>query len=71
MELLEKPCVSPCYTSPEMLSSENCDGFKTDIWASGIILFTMLCGNLPFEDKDNNILFQKILECKINYIQKN
>ena len=70
MQLLETPCGSPCYASPEMLSGDSYDGFKIDIWASGIILFAMLCGYLPFDDKDNNILFQKIVECKINFPRK-
>ena len=67
IELLETPCGSPCYASPEMLAGENYDGFKIDIWATGIILFAMLCGFLPFDHKDNDILFMKILECKIQY----
>ena len=67
IHLLETPCGSPCYASPEMLSGKNYDGFKIDIWATGIILFAMLCGYLPFDDKDNNVLFKKILECKINF----
>ncbi len=50
-----------------MLSGENYDGFKIDIWATGIILFAMLCGFLPFDHKDNDKLFMKILECKIQY----
>ena len=66
-ELLETPCGSPCYASPEMLSGKNYDGFKIDIWATGIILFAMLCGFLPFDHKDNDKLFLKILECKIKY----
>ena len=66
-DLLETPCGSPCYASPEMLSGENYDGFKIDIWATGIILFAMLCGFLPFDHKDNDKLFLKILECKIKY----
>ena len=66
-KLLETPCGSPCYASPEMLSGDNYDGFKIDIWASGIILFAMLCGYLPFDHINNNKLFKKILECKITY----
>ena len=65
--LLETPCGSPCYASPEMLSGEGYDGFKIDIWATGIILFAMLCGFLPFDHKDNDKLFKKILECKIKF----
>ena len=68
-DLLETPCGSPCYASPEMLSGNNYDGFKIDIWATGIILFAMLCGFLPFDHKDNDKLFLKILECKIQYPQ--
>ena len=75
-ELLDTPCGSPCYASPEMVSGKPYDGFKIDIWSTGIILFAMLCGYLPFEDKnkDNDVLFKKILECKIvfpNFICEN
>ena len=63
--LLETPCGSPCYASPEMVSGFRYDGYKIDIWSSGVILFAMLCGYLPFEHKNNKILFQKILECKV------
>ena len=33
----------------------------------GIILYAMICGYLPFEDNDNEILFQKISKCNIEY----
>ena len=65
--LLETPCGSPCYASPEMVSGNKYNGFKIDIWSTGIILYAMLCGYLPFEDENNDILFQKILECKLEY----
>ena len=64
---LSTPCGSPCYASPEMVSGNKYNGFNIDIWAIGIILFAMLCGYLPFEDDDNDVLFQKILECKLHY----
>ena len=64
-ELLGTPCGSPCYASPEMVAGKLYDGIKNDIWSTGIILFAMLCGYLPFEDKNNDILFDKILECKL------
>ena len=64
-KLLSTPCGSPCYASPEMVSGENYNGFYSDIWALGIILFAMTCGYLPFEDKDNEVLFQKIINCDI------
>ena len=65
--LLSTPCGSPCYAAPEMVSGKKYNGFKTDIWAIGIILYAMSCGYLPFEDSDNEILFQKILECDLEF----
>ena len=65
--LLSTPCGSPCYASPEMVAGKKYDGFKIDVWSCGIILYAMLCGYLPFEDPDNEILFKKILECHLEF----
>ena len=69
--LLQTPCGSPCYASPEMILGKKYDGFGIDIWSIGIILFAMLCGYLPFEegkgDNKNELLFKNIVKCKINY----
>ena len=70
-KLLVTPCGSPCYASPEMIRGEDYNGADNDIWATGIILFAMLCGYLPFENeenaKNNNLLFKKILSGKLEY----
>ena len=65
--VLGTPCGSPCYASPEMVAGKKYDGFKIDVWSSGIILYAMLCGYLPFEDKNNESLFKKILKCNVDY----
>ena len=67
--LLSTPCGSPCYASPEMVSGEKYNGFTSDIWSTGIILYAMINGYLPFENinNDNDLLFQKIRECKVDY----
>ena len=62
-ELLKTKCGSPSYAAPEIICCPYYDGFKVDIWCCGIILYAMLCGYLPFEGDDNNILFQNILNC--------
>jgi serine/threonine protein kinase len=65
--LLSTPCGSPCYASPEMVAGKEYNGFMIDIWSSGIVLYAMVCGFLPFEDVDNESLFAKILACKVHY----
>jgi len=53
-KLLETPCGSPSYAPPEIIKGEKYNGFYIDIWASGIILFAMLCGYLPFDDDEED-----------------
>ena len=61
-ELLSTACGSPCYAAPEMLSGKKYNGINIDIWSSGIVLYAMLCGYLPFEDNDNPKLYKKIIK---------
>ena len=61
--LLKTKCGSPSYAAPEIISCPFYDGFKTDIWCCGIILYAMLCGFLPFEGDNNTELFRNILDC--------
>ena len=71
--LLSTPCGSPCYASPEMVSGKKYNGFTNDVWSIGIILYAMIYGYLPFEnlDNNNNALFKKIKECKVDYPKNN
>ena len=64
---LTTPCGSPCYASPEMIIGKGYDGRCIDIWSTGIIVYAMICGYLPFEDKVNQKLFRKILKEKQKY----
>ena len=48
-QLLVTPCGSPCYAAPEMILGKRYTGLLVDIWSTGIILYAMVCGYLPFE----------------------
>ena len=63
-ETLKTACGSPCYAAPEMIAGEAYHGARVDVWSCGVILFAMVCGYLPFEDPDTNILYKKILDGK-------
>ena len=62
-DFLKTKCGSPSYAAPEIIKGLPYDGFKTDIWCCGIILYAMVCGYLPFEGENNKILFKNIVEC--------
>ena len=64
---LRTKCGSPSYAAPEILKGFPYNGFKTDIWCCGIILYAMLCGYLPFDGDDNQEIFQRIVECELEF----
>jgi len=59
-ETLKTACGSPCYAAPEMIAGKRYSGLRVDIWSSGVILFAMTCGYLPFEDPNTAQLYRKI-----------
>ena len=64
---LNTPCGSPYYASPEMIRGVKYNGLSIDIWSSGIILYAMVCGYLPFDDNNHEKLFDKILQCNVEF----
>ncbi|CAD8138137.1 unnamed protein product [Paramecium octaurelia] len=66
-DLLKTACGSPCYAAPEMIAGKRYQGLQVDIWSSGIILFAMLAGYLPFEDPNTNQLYKKIIAGDIKF----
>ncbi|KAI6124565.1 Pkinase-domain-containing protein [Pisolithus croceorrhizus] len=57
---LETSCGSPHYASPEIINGFKYAGAATDIWSCGVILFALLTGRLPFDDKDVRTLLAKV-----------
>ena len=53
-------CGSPCYSAPEVLRGNKYKPQPIDVWGIGIILYTMICGELPFEDEKEYILIRKV-----------
>jgi MAP/microtubule affinity-regulating kinase len=56
-ELLYDRCGTPMYMAPEILlcnKKNGYSGFPVDIWASGITLYIMLSGTLPYNINNNN-----------------
>ena len=60
--LLKTACGSPCYAAPEMVAGNKYKGYTVDVWSSGITLYAMICGYLPFDEAETALLYQKILK---------
>ncbi|KAK9463819.1 uncharacterized protein V1516DRAFT_668794 [Lipomyces oligophaga] len=49
---LQTFCGTMCYAAPEMVRGERYQGQAIDVWSLGIILYALLCGELPFDEED-------------------
>lgn len=68
-ELLHTRAGTPNYLPPEAISNvgEGYNGEKLDAWACGIILYALLAGYLPFDERDIKRLFQAIRIGHVEY----
>lgn len=64
---LKTPCGSPCYAPPEMVTGQEYDPEKSDLWSAGITLFYLITGKLPFNDKDIKTLYKKIVDGTLDF----
>lgn len=60
--LLETYCGSSAYASPEIIIGKKYSGPETDIWSLGVILYTLVCGELPFDDDNDAVIHRKITD---------
>lgn len=71
-EKLYELCGTPGYLAPELLKAsmyENVDGYdkKVDMWACGVIMYTLLVGFPPFWHRKQLIMLRNIMEGKYEF----
>ncbi|KAJ7328127.1 hypothetical protein OS493_025531 [Desmophyllum pertusum] len=53
-------CGSYAYAPPEILRGIAYDGTRSDVWSLGVVLFTMLCAKLPYDDSNLKLLLEQV-----------
>ncbi|KAG1633598.1 hypothetical protein G6F44_010354 [Rhizopus delemar] len=61
-QYLETFCGSLSYSAPEVILRKKYTGPETDIWSLGVILYTLLAGEFPFDDDSDVITQRKIVQ---------
>ncbi|KAL3882835.1 hypothetical protein ACJMK2_029139 [Sinanodonta woodiana] len=66
--MMQDFCGTPNYMSPEIIDNKSYSQ-QCDIWAMGVIVFALLCGNFPFrsKDKDEDSLFELIKKGQLEF----
>jgi len=73
-ERLYEVCGTPGYLAPELLKAgmverEECDGYgqEVDVWACGVVLYTLLVGFPPFWHRKQLMMVRQIMEAKYSF----
>lgn len=63
-------CGSLYFAAPELLKGIYYTGPEIDVWSLGIILYVLVCGKVPFDDKSLTALHEKIKSGKYDLPEK-
>lgn len=60
-------CGSLYFAAPELLCARAYTGPEVDIWSFGIVLYVLMCGEVPFDDKSMTVIHHKIKKGVVKY----
>uniref|UniRef100_A0A914UYD5 non-specific serine/threonine protein kinase n=1 Tax=Plectus sambesii TaxID=2011161 RepID=A0A914UYD5_9BILA len=60
-ETLNTFCGSPPYAAPEVFEGKRYTGPEIDVWSLGVVLYVLVCGTLPFEGQNLQLLRDRVL----------
>jgi serine/threonine protein kinase len=60
-------CGTPSFMAPEIVSKKDYCGKQADVWALGVILYSMLFGRTPFRAENERELYRKIAKAQFYF----
>lgn len=64
-QVFKTPCGSPAYAAPEVMGGSSYDGKAADMWSCGVLLFSLVTGDLPWKAGNQVQVFNQIQKGKI------
>lgn len=63
-------CGTPNYIAPEIIDgAHEGHSYEVDIWSLGVILYTLLVGEPPFQTSDVKTTYRRIKQCRYEFPQ--
>ncbi|XP_069874479.1 sperm motility kinase 4A-like [Dipodomys merriami] len=63
-------CGTMAYWPPEMITQQKYQGPKVDVWSLGILLYFMVMGDVPFDDRSWLVLKQQVLAGRFQILKQ-
>lgn len=65
--MLETICGTSAYMAPEMLLGKRYSGEAVDVWSLGVILYALVCGEMPFDEEEEADTKERIMHSEPDF----
>lgn len=66
-EIMTEQCGTPAYIAPEIFENKGYEGYASDVWSAGVVLYAMLYGTVPFKASNMSELQKQIIKVQTTF----